>query len=55
MLLVIWLVVIVCGDTRHTRETLGEWQGSASWVVGREKDKAQEKTGLGVARLQSTE
>lgn len=55
MLLVIWLVVIARGGTRCPRETLGEWQGSASWVVGGEKDEAQEKTGPGVARLQSTE
>lgn len=42
---------IASGSTRHPGETLGEWQGSASWVVGGEKDKAKEKTGLDVARL----
>lgn len=46
MLPAIWLVVIASGGTRHPGDALGEWQGSASWVVGGEKDKAQEKTGL---------
>lgn len=55
MPLAIWLVISASGGTRHPREKLGEWQGSTCLEYGargNEKDKAREKIGLRVARLQ---
>lgn len=56
MPLAIWLVISASGGTRHPREKLGEWQGSTCLgygASGGKKDKAREKIGLRVTRLQN--